>query len=236
MPSVKTIIEPRLIRGKPYDIKKFVDETNYDVVINWPDPTFWCRDLLGKITPRLQWNSDWNGAWKRLDLDPNLRYIVIQPSAHTTHGPWRSWTPENYNKLIAACTKWGQQVVLVGSKKEAETPIQGGIDLRGKTTIAELFSLIKERSFLAILPDSGILSILYYIEDAFPLQVISLWSKPLQGVLKQGVFSPNPLLSHLPLIGGYKDVSSISLDQVLDAVKSSVTSITSFTGKKDPVN
>ena len=44
--------------------------------------------------------------------------------------------------------------------------------------------------------------------------MISLWSDPRQGVLKQAVSSPNPKLIHSPLIGAYRDLSTISEREV----------------------
>jgi ADP-heptose:LPS heptosyltransferase len=90
------------------------------------------------------------------------------------------------------------------------------IDLRGKTSLFELLSIIKNRCRYLIAPDSGILSMVYYLDTAFPLQIISLWADPKHGILKQNVASPNPLLIHRPLIGAHRDLSTVSADDVLN--------------------
>jgi hypothetical protein len=55
----------------------------------------------------------------------------------------------------------------------------------------------------------------YYLNSPFKLNVVSLWADPKQGVLKQQVQSPNPLLQHIPLIAKHKDICNISVKQVI---------------------
>lgn len=62
---------------------------------------------------------------------------------------------------------------------------------------------------------------MFYVDEAFPLQVVSLWSDPRQGVLKQAVASPNPLLRHCALVGDDDDVRRLSVDRVAEAVEQS---------------
>ena len=50
---------------------------------------------------------------------------------------------------------------------------------------------IRNRCRILVAPDSGVLTAAYYLADDFPLDVISLWSDPRQGILKQGCPSPN---------------------------------------------
>src|SRR6185295_85660 len=87
-----------------------------------------------------------------------------------------------------------------------------------KTTLFQLLSIVKNRCKAAILPDSGILSMIYYLDTAFPIQIVSLWADPDHGILKQGVPSPNPELKHFPLIGENRDLSSLSMQKVLDCI------------------
>ena len=94
--------------------------------------------------------------------------------------------------------------------------MEGLIDLRGETTLHEMLSIIKNRCSYLIAPDSGVLSLTYYIDVTFPLKVISLWADPKQGILKQNVASPNPELVHAPLIGKKGDISSITVDEVCE--------------------
>jgi hypothetical protein len=63
---------------------------------------------------------------------------------------------------------------------------------------------------------------IYYIEASFTLDVVSLWSDPRQGVLKQKVPSPNPLLRHIPLIARDKDLGNIDVETVMHSLFSGI--------------
>jgi hypothetical protein len=71
--------------------------------------------------------------------------------------------------------------------------------MRGKTSFLEVLSIIKNSCFLAVLPDGGILSVLYYLDKNFKIKIISLW-QDIQGILKQRVNSCNKKLIHIPII------------------------------------
>ncbi len=58
----------------------------------------------------------------------------------------------------------------------------------------------------------------YYLAQSFPLDVVSLWSDPRQGILKQGCPSPNPELRHVALVGRGDDVRNLSVGEVEGAV------------------
>lgn len=81
-----------------------------------------------------------------------------------------------------------------------------------------MLSLIKNRCRYLVVPDSGVLSITYYIDVPFAIDVVSLWADPRQGVLRQKVASPNPLLRHHPLIANNKDLRTIPVQTVMDAL------------------
>jgi UDP-N-acetylglucosamine/UDP-N-acetylgalactosamine diphosphorylase len=59
---------------------------------------------------------------------------------------------------------------------------------------------------------------IYYLDEAFPIRLITLWADPNHGILKQNVPSPNPKLIHSPLIGKKRDLSTVSVNQVMDAL------------------
>ena len=85
-------------------------------------------------------------------------------------------------------------------------------------------AIIKNRCRLLIAPDSGVLTMVYYLDVAFPLDVISLWSDPRQGILRQGCSSPNPLLRHIPLYGARADIRNLSVAAVESAVRAALGS------------
>jgi hypothetical protein len=88
------------------------------------------------------------------------------------------------------------------------------VDLRGRTAYLEMASLIKNRCRALIVPDSGVLATAYYLDARFPLDIVSLWSDPRQGVLLQGSPSPNPLLRHVALVGRDEQARHIAVDTV----------------------
>ncbi|MFI5334554.1 MAG: hypothetical protein ACHQT8_05250, partial [Chlamydiales bacterium] len=77
-----------------------------------------------------------------------------------------------------------------------------------------MLSVIKNRCSTLIVPDSGVLSLTYFLNASFPLKMISLWSDPRQGVLKQNVPSPNPTLVHTPLLAKMEDLRTLSPQEV----------------------
>ena len=108
-------------------------------------------------------------------------------------------------------------MLLFGFKAVPPIEGEGVIDLRGKTTLREMLALVKRRCTHLVLPDSGPLAMVYYLDAAFPLKIISLWADPRHGVLKQKVDSPNPLLQHIPLISPKKrNLSALSVESVFN--------------------
>jgi hypothetical protein len=82
-----------------------------------------------------------------------------------------------------------------------------------------MLAIVKNHCRVLVAPDSGVLTMAYYLDCAFPLTVVSLWSDPRQGVLKQGVASPNRELAHVPLVGEGEDVRRIPVEEVLRHVR-----------------
>ena len=95
---------------------------------------------------------------------------------------------------------------------------EGIVDLRGKTNLFEMLSIIKNRCRYLLVPDSGVLSITYYIDAHFPIDVVSLWADPRQGILKQNVSSPNPFLRHVPLIAKNKDLRTVEIGAAMSSL------------------
>jgi UDP-N-acetylglucosamine/UDP-N-acetylgalactosamine diphosphorylase len=57
----------------------------------------------------------------------------------------------------------------------------------------------------------------YYLNESFPIRHVTLWADSNHGILKQNVPSPNPELIHIPLVAKTKDLSTVSVDEVLNA-------------------
>lgn len=214
--GVNVIEETSWKRGQVPDLSGY---RGYDIVIDQPSPTDWCRWQLGKLTPRLKWRKEWSGLWRRLGIPEGTNCIGVQVSAETDYGTWRNWPAERWRELFARLgERPDTRIILLGLGKEEPFVGERILDLRGKTTLFELVSLIRERLSCVIAPDSGVLSLAYYLDAEFPLRVVSLWAGLHHGILKQGVPSPNPLLEHRPVFAPERELGRVSAAEVLQAI------------------
>lgn len=219
--GVKTIAAPNWKRGEKCNVKRALhlagsDPNAFDLIVENPSPTDWVRWQRGKVVPKLKWDPKQEDLWKKFALPPGV-CIGVQVVAETNYGLWRNWPRERWNELFDRLEKMaGVKVLLFGFGEEPQFDHSHVIDLRGKTTLFELLSIIKNRCQFLILPDSGISSMTYYLDESFPIHLISLWADPNHGILKQGVPSPNPQLVHTPLIGKGRDLSAVSVDAVME--------------------
>lgn len=212
--NVNVIIDPNMVRGQPYSIDSRLDTSQYDMILLKPDPTYWLRDQIGKVIPRLCWNSA---------LDTPIQHkkcvgIHVSTETGSYYGYEKNWPKIKWKELIGKLTQeMGYEVILFGLAKDADFEMCQVRDLRGKTTLFEMISVIKNECAYLIAPDSGVLSLVYYIDASFPLKIISLWSDPRQGILKAKVGSPNPLLTHSPLVK--EDLSTLPVQDVLACIE-----------------
>lgn len=219
--GIKTVIAPSWKRGEPANVKQAlhqlgIDPKSFDLIVEKPSPTDWVRWQRGQLVPRLKWDPRHDPLWKKFDLPDGPTYIGIQVIAETDYGLWRNWPIERWRELFDRLEKMGNvKILLFGFGAEPRFSHSSLIDLRGKTTLFELLSIIKNRCRHLILPDSGILSMAYYLDVDFPIQVLSLWADPHHGILKQAVASPNRQLVHHPLIGAHRDLFAVSANTVL---------------------
>ena len=213
--GVKTIVAPGWKRGEPYALPNI---EGFDLVLEHPSPSDWCRWQYGKLTPKLRWDKQHDDLWQRFALPDGFTYVGVQAVAETNYGLWRNWPEARWRELFDQWAQLGNVRVLLfgyGTVPKFDHPMI--MDLRGKTTLFELLSIIKHRCTALVLPDSGILSMTYYLDETFPLRVVSLWADPRHGILKQNVPSPNPALVHIPLVGALRDASTITAAQVNQA-------------------
>ena len=212
-PEVKFLLASDWKRGEIYCID--IDPDDYDLVIPYPKPADWVRWQYGSLVPKLTWNPEYDSYVDRFSL-PN-QCVAIHVHAETNYGLWRNWPEERIREFLRLMKD--QPILLLGVRKE---PIfdEGDhiIDLRGETTLLELLAIVKNRCRTLIAPDSGILSMAYYLNTPFRIQVISLWGDLKHGILKQNVASPNPLLHHDPLIVENRDLSTLSAEKVVATV------------------
>ncbi len=218
----RVIVDPALERGAKSGFaaaraRLGLRSADFDVVLERPDPTRWLGAQLGTVVPRLAWKPEYDALCDKFGLADSRVHVGAHVSAETAryYGYVKDWPAGSWRALFDGLA--GERCVLFGHAPE---PRFGDCaDLRGRTTLLELLAIVKNRCRVLVAPDSGVLTLAYYLDCAFPLTVVSLWSDPRQGVLKQGVRSPNPQLAHVPLVGAGEDVRRIPVDEVLRRVR-----------------
>jgi len=221
--NVETLSSPLLKRGQPFELSQALDEhhlkpQDFDLIIEKPDPTRWLKWQLGKLIPRLSWNPDWDILWNSFEISEEEKYVGIHVQTETQYSYEKNWPIESWEILFKQLKEKGYKCLLFGFQPTPLFLLDGVIDLRGKTSLFEMLSIIKNRCKYLIVPDSGVLSFTYYLDTSFPLHIVSLWADPHQGILRQKVSSPNPLLTHQPLLGDRENISTIQVEDVLQAL------------------
>lgn len=221
--NVHVLTSPDIQRGRSFsldeELKKLgrsLDE--FDLVIEKPDPTRWLYWQIGKLTPRLAWQTEWDDLHVKFALpDPQKRDVIgVHVQTETCYNYEKNWPESHWKQFFERVSQEKKaNILLFGFQRE---PIFEGshiIDLRGQTNLLEMLSIIKNRCTHLVVPDSGVLSLAYYLDIITPLRVVSLWADPRQGVLRQQVPSPNPVFSHVPMVGKKKDISRIPVEEVI---------------------
>lgn len=221
--GVHTLVDPTWKRGQPVNLEETllhlgIRRTDFDQILANPDPTHWLSWQLGTLTPKLVWNPEWDVLCKHFDL-VDRPYLGVHVQTETTYAYEKNWPVDYWNAFFDHIqVQYDIPILLFGFAANPCFTQKGIIDLRGKTTLFEMLSLIKNRCRYLLVPDSGVLSLTYYIDTAFAIDIVSLWADPKQGVLKQNVASPNPLLRHSALIGKNKDLRTVSVESALQAL------------------
>lgn len=229
--GVETLVSPSIRRGEEFVLDEILSQLgssrkSFDQIFEKPDPTRWLPWQIGTLTPRLQWSSAWDGMGAKFKEQFNLISqgpiigVHVQTETNFVYNYEKNWPDESWRTFFTRATcELGAKVVLFGFQTTPQFEGQGIIDLRGRTSLIEMMSIIKNCCTHLVVPDSGVLSVAYYLDIAKPLTVISLWADPKQGVLRQKVASPNPYFKHYPLIGKAKDTSRIPVEAVMECLK-----------------
>ena len=191
-----------------------------------PDPDRWLGGHRQEYVPALAWNAAWDAKADRLVAAAGG---VVGIGAHVDsetgcyYGYVKDWPAAAWRELFgrfrdARRVRW----LLFGCSGPGGFDQPNVLDLRGRTDLLELLAVIRTRCRVLVAPDSGVLATAYYLAADFPLDVVSLWSDPRQGVLKQGSPSPNPRLRHVPLLGREGDVRNIGVDDVARAIEAAL--------------
>ena len=224
--GVDVLTAPHWERGRSLDIKATLEGQGlsldvFDVILDKFDPTRSFKWQLNHLIPKLKWKDEWDLCAQKFDLNSEKKCIGvhIQTETQKYYGYEKNWPLSSWKCLFEKIReKQKKDIVLFGMERASPFLMDGVIDLRGRTTLFDALALIKTRCSHLIVPDSGILSLIYYLDASFPLQVISLWSDPKQGVLRQNVPSPNLGLNHIPLIAKDGQLAHLSVDDVFAAL------------------
>ena len=187
-----------------------------------PDPTRWLEGRRQEFPPVLHWNPAWDARADALvPAFPGETVIGAHVNSETAkyYGYVKDWPEPRWQQLVArfpraASVRW----LLFGNAAPSPFAQANVVDLRGRTGFLDLMAVLRTRCRILVAPDSGVLTAAYYLDGDAPLDIVSLWSDPRQGVLKQGCASPNPRLRHVPLIGPGEDVRNLGVDAVADAL------------------
>lgn len=225
--NIEVLVDENMKRGESPSVDRGLMQhglkrENFDLIIEKVDSKRWLDWQLGTLTPKLTWNSDWDACAGAFGLEDTKSYLGVHVSSETAqyYGYEKNWSPEAFQKLFDLISKTStQKIILFGMKPQHVFQGKNIIDLRGRTSLFEMLAIIKSHCSHLLAPDSGVLSIVYYINAQFPLNMVSLWADPRQGILKQKVDSPNLQLIHHPLVGKKECVAHISVDDVFKVLQ-----------------
>src|SRR5262249_47253875 len=159
----------------------------FDLILHNADPTYWVAWQRGTLTPKLQWQPTWDSLASRFQLPQHC--IGAHVNCETNYYFERNWPASSWQSLFSSLDS---PIILSGLKKDPTSSHPHLYDLRGETSALEIHSILKHHCKALIAPDSGVLSLSYFLDAPFPLKIVSLWADPNHGILKQNVPSPNP--------------------------------------------
>ena len=222
--GVSIFVDPQMKRNVPFDFRHCLarlgkSASAFDLILEKPDPTRWLMWQLGKLTPCLQWDPEWDALADRYGLNSGVNYVGVHVQTETSYAYEKNWPMAYWKEFFARSIREKNVFpILFGFAPDPLFEIEGIVDLRGKTSLFEMLSIIKNKCKYLLVPDSGVLSITYYLNAEFPLKIVSLWADPRQGIPKQNVPSPNTQLMHTPLIAKNKDLRTVNVESAMQVL------------------
>ena len=205
-----------------------LDLTRFDATFDYPDPNRWLEGRRQAHAPRLSWNEAWDAKAGTLVPACDDRILIgahVHSETARYYGYRKDWPAERWQELIARFPdREGVHWLLLGYEAQSDLSGDNVTDLRGRTDFPTLMSVVRNRCRVLVAPDSGILTMAYYLDAPFALDVVSLWSDPRQGVLRQGCPSPNPRLRHEAIVSPEEDIAQLPLETVHSAVRRALDS------------
>ena len=160
------IVDPALVRNERDGFRRACERAgvrprDFDVVLEWPDPTEWVAWQLGTVVPRLAWKPEYDELWRKFPLDDGRTYVAAHVSTETAqyYGYVKDWPVESWRELFAALgAEAGVGCILLGHARSPRFDQAGIVDLRGETTLLEMLSVLRNRCRVLVAPDGGVLT------------------------------------------------------------------------------
>ena len=208
-----------------------IEPARYAAVFDYPDPNRWLDGRRAEFPPVLRWNPRWDELVGRFPEVAAVRVVIgahVNSETASYYGYVKDWPAESWQALIARFADANIQWLIFGNRahtNRADRAFAAAnvIDLRGRTDFAELMALIRHRCRVLVAPDSGVLTMAYYLDGPFPLDVVSLWADPRQGILLQGCPSPNARLQHVALESPGEDITKLPVENVEAALRTAIS-------------
>lgn len=195
-------------------------------VLAEPDPTRWLRGRRHLYPAQLRWRPEWDAradAFVAPDRTTLFAGAHVQSETQAIYRYVKDWPIASWRALFDRVgADDGVRWLLFGHAATPPFDHPAVTDLRGRTGFVDMLAIIRNRCRVLVGPDSGVLNTAYYLDAAFPLDVISLWSDPRHGILAQRRASPNPEIVHRPLLGRDEDVRNIAVDDVEREVRAAL--------------
>lgn len=220
--NVEVLSSSFVKRGESFELCQVIESLGYlrgdfDFVFEKIEAERWLNWQLGRLTPKLKWDPLKDNLAKKFAIqETNCLAVHVSTQTDSFYDYEKNWPQESFQRLFNKIKD--RKIILFGFEDKQKYLGDNIIDLRGKTTLFEMISLIKNHCSHLLAPDSGVLNIAYYLNKNFPIRMVSLWADPRQGILKQKVASPNLFLDHVPLIGKKGVVSNIQVEAVYEAL------------------
>lgn len=199
-----------------------LDPGGFAAAFEYPDPNRWLEGRRREHPPRLAWPREWDALAASLPPAPaGSTYVGAHVSSETAryYGYRKDWPAPRWQELFRRFEADPVRFVLLGGARGDAYAGANLVDLRGGTDFPTLMAIVRHRLAALVAPDSGVLTMAYYVDAEFPLQVVSLWADPRQGVLRQECASPNPRLAHTPLVAPGEDIARLEVAAVEAALR-----------------
>ncbi len=222
--SLTVFSSEKLIRKMPEPYSEILAElnlipSNYDYIFYRPAAANWGRRERKGLICRLNWNETF---FTPHEIKTTKPIAVLHINSETVYKFEKNLAEEAWHYIIGDLKHKGYFVIAVGfSQNSGDFDVDQ--DLRGKTSLFELISLMINHKGLFIGPDSGLLNTLYYLDVQVGYHLISFWSNPRVGLLKQNTPSPNNLLKNDVILAPDENLSKLSAKVITDLVNPVVT-------------